>query len=204
MIRYLCLFFILTLVSCASSQYIVSEVESSKLDGQKITYLRGGKLKLFIAPFDDVRKVQDRIGQVSTGIGNIATPVQLEKKDLGDYTTRFFTKGMINRGMQMAKESEADFVLKAKIGDLWLREVATEFGTEAIECSASIDYTLLNAKDQKMAWNGKMSLSYRHAGKAFDTTVVTSEALGACVNQLLERLITLKKFQSLLGIEVVK
>lgn len=197
---------LLGLFSCATPQYSVDEVEVQKLKDQKITYLRGSKTRLYIANFVDDRAKQDGIGMVGTGIDNRPTPVYLYPKnqDLGFFTSRFFTKGLITRGLSIAKESEADYVLKASISDFWMHEVATEFATEAVECSASLDYSLVRTKDQSTAWNGKMSLNYRHPGKAFDTTVMTADAMGACLNQLVEKLITLQKLQSILGIEVVK
>ncbi len=195
-----------SLISCATPQYSVDELEISKLKDQKVTYLRGGKVRLFVDQFIDERAKQDGIGVVATGIDNRPTPVYLYPKnqDLGFFTSRFFTKSLITRGLSIAKLSEADYVLKANITDFWVHEVPTEFATEAVECSASIDYTLLKAKDQSVAWNGKMSLSYRHPGKAFDTTVMTADAVGACLNQLVEKLISLQKLQNILGIEVVK
>lgn len=204
MFKYLFLCIPFLLLSCATPQYTIQEGDSLALKNQKISYLRGGKIRLAVGTLEDGRKNKEKLGEVMTGIGNIPTPVVLHNNDLGDFSTRFISQGLIKRGLPLSLTGEADFLLKGKVTDLWLREVATEFGTEAIECAVTMDFALDDVKANREAWNGKMSVNYLHSGKAFDSTSATSEALGACLNQVLEKLIRLKKLQSLLSLEVVK
>ncbi|MCK5884309.1 MAG: hypothetical protein KAG61_11515 [Bacteriovoracaceae bacterium] len=192
------------LFGCASKQYLVNEDTSFNGPNQKISYVRGSGSSIYIDRFQDFRPDKDVLGRVATGISNEVTPVNIDSGKLPRFASNYFTKAFIKRGISVGTKDDANFILKAAVKKFWVNETSPAFGAEAIECSAEVDYFIYRRAGHGLVWQGRMNLSYRHPSALFDTTRKTSEAIGSCMNELVERLIALDKFQSLLGIEIVK
>ncbi len=202
--KIVCVMALLLLASCASKEYKVGEVSSFEVKGQNVTYVRGSGNSIFIDEFHDFRPNKGPIGNVATGISNQVTPVKVQGGDFSKFASNYFTKAFIKRGISVGKKSDANFILKASIKKFWINEMSPVFGAEAIECTAEVDYFIFRRAGHHLEWQGRMNLGYRHPSALFDSTRDTSEAVGSCLNELVERLIGLEKFQSLVGIEVVK
>ncbi len=172
-------------------------------DFAEVTMVSGNHTPFAVTDFEDVRPIQDRVGEAKTGLSNTTTPIVLQGST-SDYVRERIETGLRKRGVAIRADSSLQ--LRGRIVELWVNEIvdSKNTGTERSQCHVKLNLEFFGQTQKLPLWSGEIVVTAASKATFLDTTDLNGPMLESCMNEVLEKLVREEKFHSVTGISALK
>lgn len=183
---------VLFLVSCSVSTYIMKENEM-------LPYKESAQVTKIVQNINsfELRSVKDKrdrasIGKAFTGVKYDITPINLNRP-VNMHVRQFLENAFEMRNLNTKPGSELK--MDVEINHIWVEEVIEKFKPERAKCKVDMSFHITGGNKK---WSGNFWTEFTSGGDMSDGTERLAPTLASCMNSLVEKLVSDKKFIDIL------